>query len=89
MNLFVDYQKLLIMINNSYLVYNLKQCKEEIYQDQELITMIKKYHLTNDKTIRKKIYNNNKFINYKKKENELNLMIMKLNTIFKELKKDL
>ena len=38
-----------------------------------------------EKTLKLKIYNNKKFMRYKRLENETNILIMKLNKIFKEL----
>ena len=79
------YQDLLFSINNSKLGYDIKESLKSIYNDKDLIDSINKYKVTNDESLRKKIYNNKKFMRYKKLENETNLLIMKLNNIFKEL----
>ena len=72
-------------IKNSKLAFNIKESLNDIYNDKDLIDFINKYKETRDETIKKEIYNNEKFIRYKKLENETNLLIMKLNKIFREV----
>lgn len=86
MDIMVDYQELINMINNSEISYKCRECLEKIYSNDELIDMIKKYNDTYDIKLRDKIYENEDFINYKKIENEVNVLILQINSIFKELK---
>ncbi len=79
------YQELLLDIKNSKLAFNIKKSLNDIYDDKELIELINKYKETGDETLKKEIYNNEKFMEYKRLENETNLLIMKLNKIFKEI----
>ena len=79
------YQELILDIKNSKLTYNIKKSLNDIYNDKKLITNINKYKDTLDENIKKEIYNNEKFMRYKRLENETNLLIMKLNKIFKEI----
>ena len=79
------YQDLLFSINNSKLSYDIKESLKSIYNDQDLMDSIRQYKITKDELLKKEIYNNKKFMRYKKLENETNLLIMKLNSIFKEL----
>lgn len=79
------YQELILDIKNSKLTYNIKKTLNDIYNDKKLIANINKYKDTLDENIKKEIYNNEKFMRYKKLENETNLLIMKLNKIFKEI----
>lgn len=79
------YQELILDIKNSKLTYNIKKSLNDIYNDKKLIANINKYKDTLDENIKKEIYNNEKFMRYKKLENETNLLIMKLNKIFKEI----
>ncbi|HIT37763.1 MAG TPA: hypothetical protein IAB59_04750 [Candidatus Onthousia faecipullorum] len=81
----VIYRELLLDIKNSKLAFNIKESLNDIYNDKDLIDFINKYKETRDETIKKEIYNNEKFIRYKKLENETNLLIMKLNKIFREV----
>lgn len=78
------YQELLLDIKNSNLAFNIRKSLNDIYNDKELIELINKYKETGDETIKKEIYNNEKFMKYKRLENETNFLIMKLNKIFKE-----
>ena len=79
------YQELLLDIKNSNLAFNIRKSLNDIYNDKELISLINKYKEAEDETIKKEIYNNEKFMRYKRLENETNLLIMKLNKIFKEI----
>lgn len=84
MNYNIIYQELLSDIKNSKLSFDIKESLNDIYNDKELIKLINKYKETMDEKLKKEIYNNEKFIRYKRLENETNLLIMKLNKIFKE-----
>ena len=79
------YQELLLDIKNSKLAFNIRKSLNDIYNDKDLISLINKYKETGNETIKKEIYNNEKFMRYKRLENETNLLIMKLNKIFKEI----
>ena len=79
------YEELLLDIKNSNLAFNIRKSLNDIYNDKDLISLINKYRETEDETIKKEIYNNEKFMRYKRLENETNLLIMKLNKIFKEI----
>ena len=79
------YKELLLDIKNSNLAFNIRKSLNDIYNDKDLISLINKYKEAEDETIKKEIYNNEKFMRYKRLENETNLLIMKLNKIFKEI----
>ncbi len=79
------YQELLLDIKNSNLAFNIRKSLNDIYNDKDLISLINKYKEAEDETIKKEIYNNEKFMRYKRLENETNILIMKLNKIFKEI----
>ena len=83
------YQELLYDIKNSNLTYQVREALNNIYSDKELLKDINKYKETLDDDLRYKIYNNEKFQNYKKLENDINMLILKLNKIFKELEGEL
>lgn len=85
MNYNLIYQELLLDIKNSKLNFDVKNALNEIYNDKELVLLIDKYKETLDDSLKLKIYNNKKFMKYKRLENETNILIMKLNKIFKEL----
>lgn len=79
------YQELLLMINNSYLAFSVKERLDKINGDLELLEKIKKYHENFDDKIKLDIYSNKNFLEYKRLETEVNLLSLKLNKIFKEL----
>lgn len=85
MNYNLIYAELLLDIKNSNLAFNIRKSLNDIYNDKDLINLINRYKETGDEIFRKEIYSNEKFIRYKKLENETNLLIMKLNKIFKEI----
>lgn len=84
MNYNLVYQELLSMIKESEISFKIKKSLEDLYNDKALIEKINNYKETQDETLKKEIYNSEKFIRYKRLENELNLLILKLNSIFKE-----
>lgn len=89
MKYMITYQELLLDINNSNLKFAIDRVLTDIYKDKRLIESINKYKETLDEKIRDEIYNNESFVKYKKLENEVNMLILKLNKIFKELEVDL
>ena len=84
-NVTLAYQELLLAIKNSKLLYELTKAKEIIYKNPSLMADIKLYHLTKDENLRLNIYNNKEYKNYKKLENEFNLLILKINQILKTI----
>ena len=89
MKYMLTYQELLLDINNSNIKFAIDRVLIDIYKDRRLIESINKYKETLDEKIRDEIYNNESFVKYKKLENEVNMLILKLNKIFKELEVDL
>ena len=89
MKYMITYQELLLDINNSNIKFAIDRVLTDIYKDKRLIESINKYKETLDEKIRDEIYNNESFVKYKKLENEVNMLILKINKIFKELEVDL
>ena len=79
-----------LSLANTDEVKNIKKMNKEISKDIDLLEDIKKYNLTKDETLKKKIISNELFNKYKDNEIELNLLIMKINHELKKLniKKD-
>ena len=73
------YYELVDMINNSEIKSEIKKSLASIYEDKELIAKIDEYHNTYNETIRKKIYNDEKYKQYKMLENRLNFLILSCN----------
>lgn len=89
MKYMITYQELLLDINNSNIKFEIDRVLTDIYKDKRLIESINKYKETLDEKIKDEIYENESFVKYKKLENEVNKLILKLNKIFKELEVDL
>ena len=80
------YYELVDMINNSEIKSEIKKSLASIYEDKELIAKIDEYHNTYNETIRKKIYNDEKYKQYKMLENRLNFLILSCNKYLGEIK---
>ena len=80
------YYELVDMINNSEIKSEIKKSLASIYEDKELIAKIDEYHNTYNETIRRKIYNDEKYKQYKMLENRLNFLILSCNKYLGEIK---
>ena len=80
------YYELVDMINNSEIKSEIKKSLASIYEDKELIAKIDEYHNTYNDTIRKKIYTDEKYKQYKMLENRLNFLILSCNKYLGEIK---
>ena len=80
------YYELVDMINNSEIKSEIKKSLASIYEDKEQIAKIDEYHNTYNETIRKKIYNDEKYKQYKMLENRLNFLILSCNKYLGEIK---
>ncbi len=89
MKYMLTYQELLLDINNSNIKFAIDRVLTDIYKDKRLVESINKYKETLDEKTKDEIYENENFVKYKKLENEANMLILKLNKIFKELEVDL
>ena len=72
-------------LNNTKEVKELKEINNSIMKDQELLNDIKKYNETQDENIKERIINHKLFREYKHKENELNFIILEINSKLKEI----
>lgn len=59
--------------------------KEKINSNEKLISKIKEYNNTYDKNLRMNIYSYDEIKNYKRLENEVNLLIISINNQLKRL----
>lgn len=60
--------------------------KEEIFEDKKLISLIEKYKNYPDDKLKKKILESSSFLDYKKSENEVNFIILRINQAFKKIR---
>lgn len=61
--------------------------KEKILKDRNISSKVLKYQETKNEKLKEEIYNIPSFLEYKKMENEILLLIMELNSKFKDIKK--
>lgn len=80
------YYELVDMIDSSEIKSEIKKSLASIYEDKELIAKIDEYHNTYNETIRKEIYNDEKYKKYKMLENRLNFLILSCNKYLGEIK---
>lgn len=66
-------------------VRKIRKLNKKIKDNQELQNKIKKYHETLDENIKKEIYQNNLFKEYKQSETELNILILEINNKLKKI----
>lgn len=65
-------------------VQDIKDYNKKISKDKDLLSKIKKYNDTKDESLKKEIISNKLFNEYKEKEIDFNVLILKIN---KELKR--
>lgn len=66
-------------------IVRVREVLKDIYNDNELLCLIDKYKITRDDSLKYEIYKNSRFVEYKKLENEVNLIIMKINHELKSI----
>lgn len=77
------YYELLSKIKKSSLVKDVIVCREKINHNKKLCADIKRYYDIKDPKLRLEILKNEDMMEYKKLENEVNILILRLNKIFK------
>ena len=71
-------------LDNTKEVQEIKEYNKKISKDKDLLSKIKKYNDTKDESLKKEIISNKLFNEYKEKEIDFNILILKIN---KELKR--
>ena len=71
-------------LDNTKEVKEIKEYNKKISKDKDLLSKIKKYNDTKDESLKKEILSNKLFNEYKEKEIDFNILILKIN---KELKR--
>lgn len=71
-------------LDNTKEVQEIKEYNKKISLDKDLLSKIKKYNDTKDESLKKEIISNKLFNEYKEKEIDFNILILKIN---KELKR--
>lgn len=72
-------------LNNLDTIKELDKDFDKIINNKELMDKIKKYHELPNEELKLDIYNYPEFIKYKENENDINLLIMEINTYLKKI----
>lgn len=80
-----EVENLITEIENTDLVKDLKISKKEVLNDKEIINLVEKYNEYNDKNIKNKLYENEKFKKFKEQETKLNILIIEINSKLKKI----
>ncbi|MBR2828424.1 MAG: hypothetical protein IKE70_04255 [Bacilli bacterium] len=75
-------------LDKSSTVIEIKELNKKLEQEEDLVEMVKKYQITKEESLRKEIIKNPIFLEYKKKENDLNFIILEINKRLKSMKKE-
>ena len=67
-------------------VQELLRLNKEILKDDDLLSKIKEYQVTQNEKLKKEIIKHPLFLKYKEKETDLNLLILRINQELKKLK---
>ena len=78
-------EKLKLSLDNLDDIKNIKTINKELENNKDLLDKIKLFRKTNDLNIKKEILKENLFKEYKKSEGVINLLILDMNSKFKEL----
>ena len=74
-------------LDNSQEVKHIKELNSKINDNKELISLIEKYNETQNERIKEQIINNKFFREYKLSENEINYIILEINSKLKQISK--
>ena len=74
-------------LDNSKEVKHIKELNSKLKDNKELISLIEKYNNTQDESIKEQIVSNEFFIEYKLSENEINYIILEINSKLKQISK--
>ena len=74
-------------LDNSKEVKHIKELNSKINDNKELISLIEKYNETQNESIKEQIINNEFFRGYKLSENEINYIILEINSKLKQISK--
>ena len=68
-------------------VKNIKRLNKELSNNKELLNKIERYNITQDEKLHQEIINNEFFREYKLSENEINYIILEINSRLKRITK--
>lgn len=74
-------------IDKSNLISDIKEIQDKIFNDKELLSLLKEYENNPNNNVKDRIISNPLFCDYKEKEIDLNIFIMEINRRLKEISK--
>ena len=74
-------------LEKSEQVKNIKRLNKELSNNKELLNKIERYNITQDEKLHQEIINNKFFREYKLSENEINYIILEINSRLKSITK--
>lgn len=74
-------------LDKSEQVKKIKKLNKELSNNKELLNKIERYNLIQDEKLREEIINNKFFREYKLSENEINYIILEINSRLKRISK--
>ena len=74
-------------LDNCSVIKEYLKSKDKVMNNKELVGLIDKYHNTLDENIKSEIVKNKDFREYKKRENDVNFLILEINKILKDITK--
>ena len=80
-------ENLKLELDNSKEVKHIKELNSKIKDNKELISLIEKYNSTQNESIKEEIINNKFFREYKLSENDINYIILEINSKLKQISK--
>ena len=80
-------ENLKLELDNSKEVKHIKELNSKIKDNKELLYLIEKYNSTQNESIKEEIINNKFFREYKLSENEINYIILEINSKLKQISK--
>ena len=80
-------ENLKLELDNSKEVKHIKELNSKIKDNKELLNLIEKYNSTQNESIKEEIINNKFFREYKLSENEINYIILEINSKLKQISK--
>ena len=80
-------ENLKLELDNSKEVKHIKELNSKIKDNKELLNLIEKYNSTQNESIKEEIINNKFFREYKLSENDINYIILEINSKLKQISK--
>lgn len=78
-------EKLKESIDKADVVKEYKKSKEKIERNKDLISKIKQYKESDNQKIKEEILNNQEYRDYKKRETDINILILEINHELKKI----